>query len=169
MNPLLIAGIVGVGERLVSSVLTPAKVETSERSFESHLKTQNTSTNGALSAFLQQRGVQNFEGLQALGQQLQIELQHHPELAQKIAALPAGTPLSLKVVEGSLITLETPEGTVATLPKDSELGQLALRLHDIKSIENERAQLPGATLPQLVNHAERQPLLNASWVLREGV
>ncbi len=166
MTPLLIAGLAGIGERIVSKVMDSGKTDPSAASFESHMSSASATNNiTELGAFLKARGVTNFKELNALEKQLSAELQDHPELAEKLSSLPPGTPLTLKVNEGNILTLEGPDGTLAELPAESESGKLAMKLHQVKSIQSQHSEVPGATLSQLVKDNETKPTLNASWML----
>lgn len=174
MNPILASGLIGIGEKLVTnlvgSVISPAKSpEGGVPSFESLMKGNAVSGSGELGTFLSTQGVSSWEDLARVQEQLAAALQNQPGVAEKLAGLKPGTPLNLKITDGNLITIESPEGTVATLARDSEAGMLANRLHELKSMTSLHEQMPGSTLQQAMTHVQQQPILNASWVLRQGV
>lgn len=170
MNPILATGLIGIGERIVDNLMGFKPSELPAKAFDSLLGGSSAAQPaGELSQFLAANQVSDFKELGMMSEQLQSALVNHPDVSAKLSGLAPGASLSVKITDGNLITLEGPDGTLATLPKDSEAGQIATKLHQVKGMLEEHKQLPGAELSQLVANMERSPLLNASWVLREGL
>lgn len=169
MNPILAVGLIGMGGRLINNIMAPKTPEIPAEGFDNLLRgSEQVKPVGELATYLKVNKVSDFQGMEMVGRQLQNALLNHPHVAPQIADINPGHALSVKITDGSLITVESSEGMLTTLPKDSEAGQIALKLHQVNSILQEHKQLPGAEFSQLVSNAQSKPLLNASWVLRDG-
>lgn len=166
MDPLLATSLVNIGEKLITRIAgldTPAS-HASKVAFES-LMPAPVQAGSDVQTFLQAQGVRDFEGLEVLERQMVQALRKHPDLASQLAKVPEGMPLTLKLTDGQMLSIEGPEGEVATIAKDGEAGQLAYRLHQVKSMMDAHRQFPGSAFTQVLDQIQQQPVLNARWSL----
>lgn len=169
MEPILATSLLSLGTKVLDRILPEQGTisQTTAKPFADLLKSDKVAQGSELSNFLKANGVRSMQDVETQTFHLSNQLLSHPQLARELSGLRPDEPLNLTLEDGSLWRITDNEGkTKAVFSADSEVGQLANRLHQLKSIQVNSAQMPGASLSELVASIESQENLTAFWTLR---
>ncbi|MGF1483050.1 MAG: hypothetical protein ACFBZ8_01665 [Opitutales bacterium] len=174
MYPILASGLMAAGHRLLEGVIAP----TAQRALnavgeafsgESIQAPTQAKAVSPLSQRLSAQGVTDAQGLANHRFHLQQQLLQHPEVRSFLDQFDPGAGISLSLEQGSLFTLKGPDGRSLSFPADSELGQLAMELHQVASVDEALKQQPGLSLFDVADQVSEAPGLQANWVLRSSI
>ena len=161
MNPLLVTGLVAIGQKLIDHMFTgPSEPETSASNasgaeFSNYMNSsQAVQRPSELIEFLQNQGVQNGADFHDLQFQLQQQLLNHPELGHYIAGADRAGGFQLNVNEAGVYTLSDSQGKHVIFNEDSPLGQLAGRIQQLGIMESIAKEFPGYGMRDLALKAE---------------
>ena len=161
MNPLLVTGLVAIGQKLIDHMFAgPSETEAaasnaSGAAFSNYMNPgQAVHRPSELIQFLQNQGIQNGADFHDLQFQLQQQLLNHPELGHYIAGADRAGGFQLNVNEAGVYTLSDSQGKHVVFNDDSPLGQLASRIQQLSKMESIAKEFPGYGMRDLALKAE---------------
>jgi len=172
MNPLLVTGLVAVGQKLIDNLITKHPDAQSPSnppsgvSFERHLdNSQAIKPPSELIHFLEAKGIRDGAGFQHTQFQLRQQLFNQPELAHFMAQADRTAGFQLTLSETGLYTLTDSAGKQITFSPETPAGQLAHRIRQMNHMEAIAEIFPGYGMRDLAYKAEEQPPGMQSWHL----
>lgn len=159
MNPLLVTGLIAVGQKLVDNIFTKPPQSTlptnaaAGSQFEDHLNAQSVQPPSELMTFLNSKGIRSGSDLQNLQFQLRQQLFNHPEFASFMASADRTAGFQLTLEASGLYTLSDSRGRQITFSEQTSQGQLAKRIAQLQHMDISANAFPGYSMQDLTSKA----------------
>lgn len=173
MNPLLVTGLVSVGQRLLdglsAKLAQPSQVENipGGETFSRYLNAQQSvSAPSKLNELLEANGVRTPQELDSLQFNQRQQFLNHADLAQFVSSADRSQGFQLSLHKGEMYTLTDSTGKQFSFSAHSELGQLAGQLQQLERMDEISSAFPGYALKDLAHKVETNPVDEGKWFVK---
>lgn len=172
MNPLLMTGVLAVGQKLVNRVLGPevAAPQASQPSAVPFARTldavQGPGQLSPLRQLFSAHGVRDAVDMEVLAEEARIDLLSHPDVQDFLAGIPSDASLRLEKADDGMYFLRSENGDSYSFAATSELGMTAGRFRETLGAAQLARNAPGAPVSRVISYMEQNPVGTGSWSLR---